>query len=170
MLAQDENKRKIILEVLKARLDLGWPYNYKSLDIMAYLPPDYLVPMLDKLSEFAAPPQSVVGATQLKEVAGRFIEKVKAEKAKKEAEDFDKQQKEIAAMWSGLWANRPSAPVYPGHVFFPNTAQQPVPYPYVPPGLSCPPVTWASKAPEGWSSYVVPDPHGVPWCCMHSPR
>lgn len=167
ILAQDEHKRKIILDVLKSRLDLGWPCNYKALDIMAHLPPAYLVPMLDKISEFAIPAQSMVGATQLKEVTSRFIDKVKAEKEKQDAEEFEKKQKEIAAMWSGLWTNQPAQPVYPAHLCFPHTAQPPVPYPYVPPGLTCPPVAWSSKAPEGWTSWVGGEQsHRVPCCCM----
>lgn len=167
MLAQDERKRKIILEVLKSRLNLSWPCNYKALDVLSNLPADCLVGMLDQLSEFASPAAGVYGADELKKVTNTFIEKVKAEKAKKEAEEFEKKQKEVSAMWGPLWTNSPPVPAFPGHICFPTTAHRPVPYPYVPPGISCPPVTWPNGAPEGWSTWVTHghEPHRVPCCC-----
>lgn len=167
-LAKDETKRKIILEVLKGRLALQWPYNYRALDIMANLAPEHLVGMLDDISKYASPAAGVLGGEHLKAVTNSFIDKVKAAKAKKEADEFEKKQKEMMAMWGPLWTNQPAAPVYPAHLCFPHTASQPVAYPYVPPGLSCPPVTWSSRAPEGWTSWVAPEARGLHRCCTSS--
>ncbi|GMK55086.1 hypothetical protein CspeluHIS016_0201420 [Cutaneotrichosporon spelunceum] len=157
-LAKDESKRKIILEILKGRLALDWPYNYRALDILFYFEPEHLIGLLDDISKYANPADGVWGGEHLKAVTNTFIDKVKAAKAKKEAEEFDKKQQEIMAMWGPLWTNQPAAPVYPGHLFFPHTASQPVPYPYVPPGLGCPPVAWSSSAPVGWTSTKVKPP------------
>ncbi|BEJ12410.1 hypothetical protein CspHIS471_0208700 [Cutaneotrichosporon sp. HIS471] len=154
-LAKDESKRKIILEILKGRLALDWPYNYRALDILSNLEPEHLIGLLDDISKYASPAAGVLGDEHLKTVTNSFIEKVKAARAKKEADEFDKKQKEMMAVWGPLWTNQPAAPVYPAHLFFPHTASQPVPYPYVPPGLNCPPVTWSSRAPEGWTSWVL---------------
>ncbi|CAK9784544.1 hypothetical protein CC85DRAFT_299990 [Cutaneotrichosporon oleaginosum] len=165
-LAKDEGKRKIILEVLKSRLGLGWPYNYRALDILSNLDPTYLIGMLDDISKFASPAAGVFGGEQLKLVTNTFIDKVKAAKKKKEDDELAKKHAEMMAMWGPLFTNEPAKPVYPAHLFFPHTASRPVPYPYVPPGLNCPPVTWANTAPEGWTSWVTPEARGVPKCCM----
>ncbi len=130
---------------------------------MKDLEPAYLIGMVEDIAKFSNPAAGVHGGEHLKDVTNKFLDKVKAAKAKKEEEEFAKKQTEMMSMWGPLWTNQPAQPVYPAHIIFPHTATQPVPYPYVPPGLNHQPVTWSSRAPEGWTTWVAPRYCSSPW-------
>ncbi|KAK8849723.1 hypothetical protein IAR55_005058 [Kwoniella newhampshirensis] len=145
--AKDEESRKIIMDVIKARLELQWPYNYKALLLLAKMPDSEIVNLHEKLGKLADSPDSVKGAKYLKELAKPLLEKAKAEIAKKEEEEGKKKQEAIMAMWGGLWANNnfaPSALQVGGYLGWP--------YPYtMPPGTVAHLGGWNGKPPDGWN-------------------
>ena len=151
--AKNDDYRKLIMEVLKVRLDLGWPYNYKALDILAMMPPGELVSVADKLGKLGE--GTGEGHAEFKKLVKPLLEKVKAEQGKQEAEAMKAKEAAVLAMWGGIWANdgyrqpQLAAGGWGGY-----------PYPYsaagIPPGIAPPPIQWHSKAPEGWQAYVTP--------------
>ncbi|WRT69754.1 uncharacterized protein IL334_006745 [Kwoniella shivajii] len=145
---KDDDERKIIMEVIKSRIELDWPYNYKALLLLGKMPEGELSDLEEKLGKFADSPQTVTGAKHLKEVSKPLHEKAKAAKAKKEEEEMKKRQEAIMGMWGGLWANNGyTAPAlqYGGYMGWP--------YPYAaPPGIAkAASMEWPGKPPEGWS-------------------
>ena len=150
---KDENRRKIILEVLKARLDLPWPQNYKAIDVLNVMPAGSLVDFIDKLKTFAESPNTVVGATELKKIAKPVLEKAENEKKKTEEEEMKKRQEAIASMWGGLWAD--NLVKAPGALASAGFYGWQYPYQVVPGVQAQSSVTWQSKAPEGWTPYVL---------------
>jgi hypothetical protein len=154
---KNEEFRKIIMDVLKIRLELVWPYNYKALDILAVMPSSEMLGVLDKLTKLNEA-SGVEGAAEIKKVVKPLIEKAEAEKKKKEEEEMKKREAAVLQMWGGLWANdgykHPTLAGYGWGGF---------PYPYsgagIVPGVSLPGVEWQSKAPEGWQAYVSGGPH-----------
>jgi hypothetical protein len=149
--AKNDDYRKIIMDVLKTRLDLGWPYAYKALDILAVMPAGELVGLNDKITKLNE--GTGEGSAENKKLIKPMLEKIKGEIGKQEAEEMKKKEEAVMAMWGGMWANN-------GFVQ-PQLAQQGwggVPYPYsaagIVPGVPHPQVEWKSKAPEGWQPYV----------------
>ncbi|WWC92853.1 uncharacterized protein L201_007814 [Kwoniella dendrophila CBS 6074] len=148
-----EGERKIIMEVIKSRIELGWPYNYKALLLLGKMPESELGGLEEKLGKLADSAQSVVGFKSIKELAKPLWEKAKAELAKKEEEEMKKKQAAIQAMWGGLWANdsyqQPTLQQYGGFMGWP--------YPYAaPPGVARNAYgNWSGKPPEEWSQTPV---------------
>jgi hypothetical protein len=149
--AKNVDYRKIIMDVLKTRLDLGWPYAYKALDILAVMPAGELVGLNEKITKLNE--GTGEGSAENKKLIKPMLEKIKGEIGKQEAEEMKKKEEAVMAMWGGMWANN-------GFVQ-PQLAQQGwggVPYPYsaagIVPGVPHPQVEWKSKAPEGWQPYV----------------
>ncbi|KAL7425179.1 hypothetical protein Q5752_000867 [Cryptotrichosporon argae] len=161
--AKVEEHRKVIVEVIKARLGQEWPYNIKALDILGAMPDEALDGLADDVKKLADAPASQYGSAELKKAAKPVMDKIAARKAKAEEEEAKKKQEAIAAMWGGLWANAPRAPppvaVMPGW---------PYPYGQLPPGAAAlANIEWTSKAPEGWAPYVVypyPGQAAQPYC------
>ncbi|RXK37961.1 hypothetical protein M231_04747 [Tremella mesenterica] len=152
-LMKHDDHKKIIYEVCKERLGLGWPYCYKAMQVLEHAPnPDLLqfTDALNKLNESAA---TVLGSAEIKKKAKPLLDKAKSEAAKKEAEEAKKKQEAIAHMWGGMWANDG----YKAPALY-NAGWQGFPWPYVnmPPGVqAAAQVDWNSKAPAGWNSYVL---------------
>lgn len=110
--ADNSNARKVIMEVVKARLDMGWPYDYKALDLLGVMPLAELVGLSDKLKVISETPSSTTGSSELKKIAKPLLDKAMAELRRQEDEEARKKQEAITAMWGGLWANeigRPAA-------------------------------------------------------------
>lgn len=153
--AKNDEYRKLIMGVLKTRLDLGWPYNYKALDILAVMPPSELLPLAEKLGKLAE--GSGEGSAEVKKLAKPLVEKGKAEAAKAEAEEMKKKEAAVLAMWGGMWANDGYK-----HPQLAAGGWGGFPYPYsaagIAPGVAPPPVEWQSKAPAGWQPYVYLPP------------
>lgn len=151
---KNADHRKIIMDVLKVRMDLVWPYNYKALDILSVMPVSELPGLQEKLTKMNE--GTGEGAAELKKVLKPLLEKAAAEKKKQEEEEMKKREAAVLQMWGGLWANdgykHPALAGYGWGGF---------PYPYsgvgIVPGISLPPpgVEWKSKAPEGWQGYVL---------------
>ncbi len=158
-----EDYRKIILEVVKARLDLAWPYNYKALDVLAVMPTTVLPGFKDQLTKIADLPGSTLGAVELKKAVKPLLEKAKEEQGKLDEADFKAKQAAIAEMWGGLWANQPGQGVaynYPmGTPGFYNPYLQ-----WQPPRVAqAAAAAWAGKPPEGWQPWVLnPVPSAPP--------
>lgn len=142
-----ESYRKIIMEVLKARLELSWPYNYKALMILAKMPDPAIVTLHEQLGKLSEAADSVVGAEHIKKIAKPIFERSVKEKKKKEDEEAKKKQEAIAAMWGGLWANDGyTAPAIATN----GWAGWPYPYP-MPPGVAAQMMAdWKGKGLEGW--------------------
>ncbi|WVW86877.1 hypothetical protein I302_108932 [Kwoniella bestiolae CBS 10118] len=139
--------RKVIMDVLKGRLELDWPQNYKALIILGKMPEGELEGLEEKLGKLADSAQTVEGFKHIKELAKPLHEKAKAGLAKKEEEEMKKKQAAIQAMWGGLWANDGyTAPAlqYGGWKGWP--------YPYdAPPGIArAAAAQWPGKPPDGW--------------------
>lgn len=150
--AKNDDYRKLIMEVLKVRLDLGWPYNYKALDILAVMPVGEIISVNDKLVKLGE--GSGEGNVEIKKLVKPLLEKVKTEQGKLEIEEMKKKEAAVLAMWGGIWAN--------DGYRYPQLAAGGwggFPYPYsaagIAPGIAPPPVEWQSKAPEGWQPYVI---------------
>jgi len=90
-----EDYRKVILEVIKARLDLPWPYSYKALDILAVMPVTSLMGFTEQLKKLSALPTSVLGAAEVKKAAAPLLGKAKAEKAKVDEADAKAKQEAV---------------------------------------------------------------------------
>ncbi|WVF68510.1 hypothetical protein IAT40_003277 [Kwoniella sp. CBS 6097] len=145
--AKNEAYLKVIMEVIKARIELNWPYNYKALLILGKMPAGELVGLAEKLGKLNDAPATMEGAKHLKELAKPLNEKAKAEIAKKEEADAKAKQEAIQAMWGGLWANNSyTAPALQ------SAGWMGWPYPYsVPPGVARGAMgEWAGKPPDGW--------------------
>ncbi|WWC65902.1 uncharacterized protein I303_108524 [Kwoniella dejecticola CBS 10117] len=150
--AKQDDKRKIIMDILKGRLDLSWPANYKALTVLSVMPEAELVGLEEKLGKLADSAPPIEGAKYIKEAAKPLHEKAKAAIAAKDAEESAKKQAAIAAMWGGLWANdayHAPALQYGGYMGWP--------YPYaMPPGVARGPAAeWPGKPPEGWSPVQI---------------
>ena len=153
---KDEEHRKVIMEVVKSRLELGWPYNYKALDILSVMPVGEMAGLIDKIRSFAQAPTSMEGAAELKKMAKPILEKAEGEKKKMEEEDAKKKQEAITAMWGGLWANSNNeqagqtaglaAAGYYGWQY---------PYQMVPGVPAQSGVQWQGKPPDGWQPWVM---------------
>ncbi|OCF61822.1 hypothetical protein L486_01484 [Kwoniella mangroviensis CBS 10435] len=150
--AKNDDFKKVIMDVLKARLELDWPHNYKALTILGKMPEGELEGLVEKLGKLADSAQTVEGFKFIKELAKPLHEKAKAALAKKEEEEMKKKQADIQAMWGGLWANdgyiTPTLQ-YGGYMGWP--------YPYnAPPGIARAAMAeWPGKPPDGWSPYVI---------------
>jgi hypothetical protein len=158
--AKNDDYRKLIMDVVKSRLDLGWPYNYKALDILAVMPASEVLGVNDKLVKLNE--GTGEGSAEIKKLVKPLLEKVKVEVGKQEAEEMKKKEEAVLAMWGGMWANN-------GYIQpqLAGAGWGGFPYPYsaagIVPGVSQPqpPVEWSSKAPEGWQPYVyVPSQPG----------
>jgi hypothetical protein len=100
--AKNDEYRKSIMVVIKARLELPWPYKYKALDILSVMPVSDIadcLPLIQKLNESAT---SVEGAQHLKTMSKGSLEKGKKEKDRVEEEDAKKKMAAVAEMWGGL--------------------------------------------------------------------
>lgn len=163
---KNEEYKKVILEVIKARLELGWPYNYKALDVLSLVDPGDLLPLLDSISKLHESPPGTEGGPELKKLAKPLVEKANGEKAKQEEEAAKKQQEAIAAMWGGLWHNAPPAQA-PVHAAGWTWA-----YPWAgPPGVAAAGAAvpaWNGVPPEGWTPWVL-TPVPMPAPAPHSP-
>ncbi|OXC83540.1 hypothetical protein J005_04376 [Cryptococcus neoformans] len=137
-----ESYQKVIMEVLKARLELSWPYNYKALMILAKMPDPAIASLHEQLGKLTDAADSVVGAEHIKKIAKPILERSVKEKKKKEDEAAKKKQEAIAAMWGGLWANDGyTAPAIATN----GWAGWPYPYP-MPPGV-------AAQMMAGWKGH-----------------
>lgn len=87
---KNEEYRKVIVEVVKSRLDLGWPYNYKALDVCGVLPVGDLLGVLEQLTKLNESAASVEGAAEIKKLAKPLVDKANGEKKKQEEEEFAK--------------------------------------------------------------------------------
>ncbi|ORY34700.1 hypothetical protein BCR39DRAFT_556212 [Naematelia encephala] len=159
--SKTDEYRAVIVDVVKTRLDLGWPYNYKALDILSFMPLGDITGLYDKLKALSESPASVEGAAELKKAAKPFVDKVDAEKKKAEDEEASKKQQAIAAMWGGLWADdatRRQAQIA-------SAGWGGWPYPWLQaPGVSAQAVAWPGKGPEGWQpSSITPMPQVYPF-------
>ena len=141
------------MEVVKARLDLPWPYNYKALDLLSIMPAPELVPIVDKLKSLADAPNTMKGAGELKKLAKPLAEKAMGEVKKVEEEEARKKQEAITAMWGGLWANEVGRPGpwrstgWGGEKWYP--------WSHILPGVAVQAeMQWAGYAPDGWQSCV----------------
>lgn len=56
---KNDEYRKAIMAVIKARLDLPWPYNYKALDALSCMPVSEMAAVLDKTTKLAEVAASV---------------------------------------------------------------------------------------------------------------
>lgn len=151
---KDESHRKTIMEVVKSRLDLPWPHNYKALDVLAVMPLSESLALIDKLKSISELPASTEGGAELKKAVKPILDKAEAEKKKNEEEEFKKKQEAISAMWGGLWANDHAAKA-PGGLAAAGWYGWQYPYQVVPGVPAQAQVGWNSKAPEGWSPYVL---------------
>ncbi|KAK4684333.1 hypothetical protein P7C73_g5852, partial [Tremellales sp. Uapishka_1] len=147
-MAKNDDHRKIIMAVIKGRLDLPWPYNYKALDVLENMPAGEILDCKDKLEKLATLATTVYGAPELKRKANPLVEKAKTEATRKEEEDAKKQQETIAAMWGGLWSNPPRAAADQWSGW---------PYPYgSPPGVAAAQsMAWPGRPQEGWNPWVT---------------
>ncbi|WWC73643.1 uncharacterized protein I206_107615 [Kwoniella pini CBS 10737] len=150
--AKKDDERKIIMDILKSRLELSWPANYKALVVLSAMPEAELVGLEEKLGKLAESVPPIEGAKYIKEAAKPLHEKAKAAMAEKEAEEMAKKQAAIQAMWGGLWANdayHAPALQYGGYMGWP--------YPYaMPPGVArAPAAEWPGKPPEGWTPVPI---------------
>ena len=150
---KDEEHRKAIMGVIKARLDLPWPHNYKALDVLSVMPVSEYVGLIDKLKGIADSPASVEGAAELKKIVKPILEKAEGEKKKAEEEEMKKRQDAITAMWGGLWAN--GGAKAPGGLAQAGWYGWQYPYQVVPGVPAQAQISWNSKAPEGWTPYVL---------------
>lgn len=171
--AKNDDYRKLIMAVLKSRLDLGWPYNYKALDLLAVMPSSELLPLNDQLAKLADSGGGGEGSAEVKKLAKPLVDKVKAEQGKQEAEEMKKKEEAVLAMWGGMWANNGG-----GYPQLAAAGWGGYPYPYaaagIPPEVAPAPVEWKSKAPEGWQPYVHlstpnPAPSLYPYPYPHPP-
>lgn len=132
--SKNDEYRKAIMGVIKTRLDLPWPYNYKALDILASMPVGEMVACLDKVTKLHDSAAAVEGAQHLKAAAKGIVEKANKEKARVEEEEAKKRMAAVAEMWGGLWANQPTtAQVTLGQQGF---AGWPYPWRQLPPGVA----------------------------------
>lgn len=150
---KDESHRKIIMEVIKSRLDLPWPHNYKALDVLSVMPLGELVGLIDKIKAFSESANTVEGGAELKKLAKPILTKAEEEKKKVEEEEMKKKQEAITAMWGGLWANDPARAN--GGLAAAGWYGWQYPYQVVPGVPAQAGVGWNTKAPEGWSPYVL---------------
>ena len=122
--------RIIIMDVVKARLDLGWPYNYKALDVLSHMPVSELGPLTERLKALSDAPAWTEGATNLRLLAKPLLEKAMIEtwraEVKAEEEAAKAKQEAAAAMWGRMWSD---------HGMYPPAR---------------------TNAQEGWSPYVAP--------------
>ncbi len=155
--AENEPQRKVIMDVIKSRLDLGWPYNYKALDLLGVMPVTELTPLVEKLKSFTETPPANEGSADLKKISKPLYEKAMVEVRKAEEEEARKRQEAITAMWGGLWANQVGRPLaaerWEGWNY---------PWSEIPPGIGAQAhMQWTGSAPEGWYPYV-PEPKPIP--------
>jgi hypothetical protein len=161
---KNEEYRKVIVEVVKSRLDLGWPYNYKALDVCGVIPVGDLLGLLEQLTKLNESAASVEGAAEIKKLAKPLVDKANGEKKKQEEEEFAKQQAAIAAMWGGLWHNAPAQ----AQLQLGNAGWGGYPYPYnMVPGTAAAVPPWqavidALGTPEGWTPWVL-QPYPRSW-------
>ncbi|WVO17178.1 hypothetical protein L204_104870 [Cryptococcus depauperatus] len=144
---KNEEYCKIIMDVLKSRLALEWPYNYKALLILGKMPVGAIVTVHDQVAKLADVADAVRGAEHLKKLAKPIFEKSSAEKKKQEDEANKKKAEAITAMWGGLWTNNSyTAPALA------SAGWNGWPYPYpMPPGVAEQLASqWKGKNPEGW--------------------
>ena len=152
---KNDDYKKTIIEVIKARIDLPWPYNYKTLDLLAACPLEMAVELLDKVKGLAEAAGSVEGSAHLHKTGKALLDMAEKEKAKMDEDEAKKRQKAIMAMWGGLWAN--NGYKVPGALAQAGWGGWQYPYQMVgPPGVPAQGnVEWKSNAPEGWQGYVL---------------
>jgi len=144
-----EGPRKIIMEVLRSRLDLGWPYNYKALDLLTVMPLTELVPLADQMRALADSSAGVEGGAELKKLAKPLYEKAMGEIRKGEEDEARRKQEAITAMWGGLWANEIGRPRAGG--WYGRDYQAAYPWAGMSPGVAAQAEQqWAGRPPEGW--------------------
>jgi hypothetical protein len=144
-----ESNRKVIMEVIKSRLDLGWPYSYKALDLLSIMPLAELIPLHDKLKAFNDSANTVEGHSDLKKAAKPLLDKVEGEKKKIEEEEVKKKQEAILQMWGGLWTNeagKTGVTPWGGYQY---------PYQVVPGVPAQAGVPWMGQPPSGWQPWVL---------------
>lgn len=157
---KNEEYKKAIIEVCKSRLDLGWPYNYKSLDLMSVFSGAEIASLNDQIQKLSDSDNTVEGSTHLKQAAKPLLEKIKKEKEKQEEEEAKKRMAAVADMWGQLWSNQPTQSQLAAQ--HGGWAGWPYPWTQMPPGVAAQAgVEWQSKAPAGWTPWVVqPVPMG----------
>lgn len=159
--------RAAILGVISARLDLGWPYNFKALDLLALMPLKELMSVAEKVQKVYDSPAEAEGSAHLKAAAKPLLEKVAKEKARAEEEEANKRMKEVADMWGQLWCNMPNQNMQQQQQMGqqgPGWGGWAYPYRQIPPGVAvAAPAApagapagamgpgWESKAPQGWT-------------------
>lgn len=150
--AKNAEYRKIIMGVVKARLDLAWPYNYKALDILSIMPSSELAALHEKLKSFSEGASTIEGGAELKKIVKPILKKAEEEMKTAEAEDMAKKQEAMLSMWGGIWANNTPAPAMQNMNMYGWAG---------PPGLPAHAMGYQTKAPDGWTPYVmVPVPRG----------
>ena len=164
--ARDDPNRSTILEVVRSRLDLGWPYNYKALDVLSVLPVGSIMDLEARIASLADAPATMEGHSELKKIAKPLVEKIKGEKAKREEIEAKDRQTQIQAMWGGMWANQLGQQHHqPYGAYQPWTtpASVPVQMAQAPPQHRPPPSQdLGSGAVDGWNSWVlVPVPNPI---------
>jgi hypothetical protein len=160
--AKNDEYRKAIMGVLKARLELPWPYNYKALDILACMPAAEVADCLALVTKLHESAGAVEGAQHLKAISKGLVEGGKKEKDRVEEEEAKKRMAAVAEMWGGLWTNQPGAATGQ-QVMHQQNGWGGWPYPYrtMPPGVAAPGAgmapgpEWQGKAPEGWTPWVI---------------
>lgn len=152
---KDEAHRKVIMEAVKSRLDLSWPYNYKALDVLSVMPVSEMLGVIDKLKALAESPNTVEGGAELKKMAKPIYDKAVAEGKKVEEEEMKKKQEAITAMWGGIWANTNQQLKAQGALGMAGWGGWQYPYQVVPGVPAQAGVEWSSNAPNGWQSYVM---------------
>lgn len=137
------------MEVVKSRLDLPWPYNYKALDLLSIMPLPDLIPLAEKLKVLSEAASPMEGAGELKKLAKPLYEKAMVEQGKVDEEEARKKQDAIAAMWGGLWANDVGRPNRSGWGDWGE--QWYYPWAQLPPGVAAnADMQMAGRRPEGW--------------------
>ncbi|ORX37679.1 hypothetical protein BD324DRAFT_578431 [Kockovaella imperatae] len=153
---KNDDYKKIIMEVVKARIDLPWPYNYKVLDLLSVCPIGLAVELFDKVKGLAECAASVEGSAALHKLGKPLVEKAEKERTKMEEEEAKKRHEAIMTMWGGLWAN--DLPYRaPGGLAQAGWGGWQYPYQMVgPPGVSAQAnVEWKGNPPTGWNPYVL---------------
>ncbi|KAL1405054.1 hypothetical protein Q8F55_008677 [Vanrija albida] len=178
-----EEYRKIITAALTERLKLGWPYNYKAVDVLAVMPDAALIPFIDKLEKLSGLPADTRGSGDLKKIVKPILERAKKAKDAKVEEEAKKKLLAIEAAMGGymnmyhqgLMASPYSSRYLEG---FGDSCSpcgscagciQPPSWPYnqMPASPSMYAVGWAGKPPDGWVSCV--NPHRVSMLLYYPP-
>lgn len=92
-----EELRKVVIAVLSERLKLGWPYNYKAVDVLAVMPDAALIPFIDRLDKLTKLDTNVRGSADLKKLVKPVLDRANKAKEAKAEEEARKKQAAIEA-------------------------------------------------------------------------